>query len=463
LSHVSTHGLDARQRWVSFCVLCSVALTSLDSAVANIALPTIARELATTDASTIWVVNAYQLASAACLLPAAALGEILGLKKIYLFGLVVFMLASMGCALAPSIDVLIGGRVVQGVGGACMAALGPALIRSIYPRERVGQGLALIALAVALSGALGPTIGALVLSVANWSWLFMINVPICLVAAVIFATTAPKGVASPRRFDWTGAVLSAASLGSLILGVDSFGGGAHGIATAEVAAGLVGFTVLFVLQSQRTAPLLPLDLLRIPLFTLSVGTSICSYSAQIIAYVSLPFLFQVDMHRSAIAAGLLITPWPLLVAFAAPLAGRLGLRYPASYLASLGLVALAIGLVLLASMSATPADWDICWRMAICGLGFGFFQTPNNTTIMTVGPANRSGAAGGMLAVARVLGWCLGSALVAFIYAIRMPHSAIVSLTAAAAFAALGAVASAARLFARKTAHNDGESGRGSR
>jgi len=218
-----------------------------------------------------------------------------------------------------------------------------------------------------------------------------------------------------------------------------------------------------VLQSQRTAPLLPLDLLRIPLFTLSVGTSICSYSAQIIAYVSLPFLFQVDMHRSAIAAGLLITPWPLLVAFAAPLAGRLGLRYPASYLASLGLVALAIGLVLLASMSATPADWDICWRMAICGLGFGFFQTPNNTTIMTVGPANRSGAAGGMLAVARVLGWCLGSALVAFIYAIRMPHSAIVSLTAAAAFAALGAVASAARLFARKTAHNDGESGRGSR
>jgi MFS transporter, DHA2 family, multidrug resistance protein len=439
----------SRQRWVTFCVLCSVALSSLDSAIANIALPTIARELATTDASTIWVVNAYQLASAACLLPAAALGEILGLKRVYLFGLVVFGLASFGCAQSPSIDFLIAARAAQGMGGACMASLGPALIRTVYPRERVGQGLALIALSVALSGAAGPTVGAAVLSVANWSWLFLINVPICIVAIGIFAVMAPPSVGSPRVFDWTGAVLSAASLGCLILGVDSFGGGSHAVAAAEVVVGLAGFAVLVPLQLQRTAPLLPLDLLRIPVFTLSLGTSVCSYAAQIMAYVSLPFLFQVTMHRSAIAAGLLITPWPLLVAFAAPVAGRLGLRYPASTLASLGLVALAAGLFLLAAMPAAPADWDIGWRMALCGLGFGFFQTPNNTTMMTVGPAHRSGAAGGMLAVARVLGWCLGSALVAFVFAVEGGRAAWVSLVVGGGFAAVGAVASAARIVAR--------------
>lgn len=449
-SQVSDQGVDAtRQLWVTVSVLSGVVLASLDSAVANIALPTIAHELATTDASTIWVVNAYQLSSAACLLPVAALGEILGLKKVYLAGLIVFMLASMGCALSPSIGALIAARVAQGVGGACLAALAPALIRSVYPRNRVGQGLALVALAVALSGAAGPTIGAAVLSVANWSWLFMINVPICFAAVIVFAVTAPQGVRAPRRFDWTGAVLSAASLSSLILGVDSFGGGAHAVAITEVVAGFAGFVLLFRMQLGKATPLLPLDLLRIPLFTLSLGTSLCSYAAQIMAYVSLPFLFQIQMHRSAIAAGLLITPWPLLVAFAAPIAGRLVLRYPASLLSSVGLIVLATGLFLLATMPAVPADWNIAWRMALCGVGFGFFQTPNNTTIMTVGPVLRSGAAGGMLAVARVLGWCLGSALVGFIFTVAGPRGSVASLGVAGGFAAAGACASAARSFAR--------------
>jgi DHA2 family multidrug resistance protein-like MFS transporter len=453
VSQPASQGVDAPlRRWVSFCILSGVALTSLDSAVANIALPTIARDLAATNASVTWVVSAFQLASAVCLLPAATLGEILGLKKVYLFGLVVFMLASMGCALAPTIGVLIIARTAQGIGGACMAALGPALIRSIYPRDRVGQGLALIALSVALAGASGPTIGALVLSVANWSWLFLINLPICLAAIVVFAAIAPSGKPSPRRFDLLGALLSAAALGGVILGVDSLGGRGSGFAVGEIVAGLAGFVLLFWQQMRRTMPLLPLDLLRLPLFTLSLGTSVCSYAAQILAYVSLPFLFQIEMRRSAIAAGLLITPWPLLVAFAAPLAGRLCHRYPASSLAGVGLLVLALGLVLLAIMPAAPADWDIGWRMGLCGLGFGFFQTPNNTTIMTVGPANRSAAAGGMLAVARVLGWCLGSALVTAIFVAGGPASAVVCLVAAAAFATVGAVVSAARGFTKPAA-----------
>lgn len=429
------------------CILLGVVLSSLDSAIANIALPTIARELGATDAGTVWVVNGYQLASAVCLLPAAALGEILGHKRVYATGMAIFTAASLGCALSPDLGVLVGSRLVQGIGGACMSALGPALIREIYPRRVLGSGFALIALAVAMSGAAGPTIAALILSVARWPWLFLVNLPVCAVALPLFLLLAPLSRQHMRPFDVPGAVLSAVALGLLVVGVDTCGTGRLPVAAAELAASLLSFALLIWEQSRRTAPLLPLDLMRIPLFALSVMTSICSYSAQILAYVSLPFLFQIVMHRSQIATGLLVTPWPLLVAFAAPVAGRLTARYPAAILGSIGLAILTLGLVALTLMPAAPADWNIAWRMGICGIGFGFFQTPNNTTLMTTGPGNRSGAASGMVAVARTMGWSLGSALVALIFGLGGARATVICLEVAAGFAAIGALASSARLF----------------
>jgi DHA2 family multidrug resistance protein-like MFS transporter len=444
-------GLPPQQRrWVMACALLGVVLSGLDAAIANIALPTIAHDLAAQDAATIWVVNSYQLAVTICLLPAAALGESLGLKRVYGFGLILFTAASLGCALSPALDVLVAARLVQGVGGACMAALAGALVRAIYPRKQLGQGFAVIALAVAISAALGPTLAALILSVASWPWLFLVNVPVGLVTIPLFFTVAPSSPRLRRAFDGMGALLNAAALGLIVTGVDGLGGSAPRFAGGELVAGL-GFGVLLIWQqSRRTAPLLPLDLLRIPLFALSVGTSVCSYASQILAYVSLPFLFQSVMHRSAIATGLLVTPWPLLVAVAAPVAGRLSARYPAAVLGSIGLAVLAAGLLLLAAMPAAPADWDIAWRMGICGVGFGFYQTPNNITLMTAGPPERSGAASGMVAVARTVGWSLGSALVALIFGLRGGTGALICLQVGAGFAGVGAVVSVSRMSARR-------------
>jgi DHA2 family multidrug resistance protein-like MFS transporter len=207
--------------------------------------------------------------------------------------------------------------------------------------------------------------------------------------------------------------------------------------------------VLVLHQSQQSAPLVPLDLVRIPLFSLSIVTSICSYSAQILAYVSLPFLFQSVQHRSPVETGLLVTPWPLMVVVAAPIAGKLTAKYPAALLGSLGLAALAAGLALLITMPPSPSGLDIAWRMALCGIGFGFFQTPNNTTLMTAGPVQRSGAAGGMLALARISGWCLGSALVAVMFALVHERPTIACLELACGFAALGAIVSVSRFRTR--------------
>ena len=434
-----------QRRWVMTCAVLGITLAGLDSAIANIALPTIARALHASDAAAIWVVNSYQLAVTVCLLPAAALGERFGLRRVYGFGLAVFTLASLGCALSPTLPALVGARLLQGLGGACMAALGGALVRRIYPRAQLGRGYAAVALAVALSAALGPTVAALVLSVATWPWLFLVNVPLGLVAVPLFLAKAPRDPTRPRAFDWVGAVLNAGAFGLIVTGVDGLGGEAPGVAGMEVAAGLVCGTALVWQQSRRTAPLLPLDLLRIPLFALSVVTSICSYAAQILAYVSLPFLFQVVMHRSAVATGLLVTPWPLLVAAAAPAAGRLTSRYPAAVLGSAGMAVLFVGLVLLATMPAAPSDWDVAWRMGVCGVGFGFYQTPNNLTLMTAGPPERSGAASGMVAVARTVGWSLGSAVVALIFGLQGASGAGTCLWVGAAFAAVGTVVSLSR------------------
>ena len=435
----------ARRRWVMACAVLGVVLAGLDSAIANIALPTIARDLSASDAATVWVVNSYQLAVAVCLLPAASLGETLGLKRVYGFGLGLFTAASLACALSPTLGALVAARLVQGVGGACMAALGPALVRTSYPRALLGRGFALVALFVAVSAALGPTLASLILSVARWPWLFLVNVPVGVVAVPLFFRVAPDSLRRPRPLDLGGVLLSAAALGLVVTGVDGLGGGARALAVAELAAGIGAGAGLVWQQRRRRAPLLPLDLLRLPIFALSMGTSVCSYAAQILAYVSLPFLFQTVMHRSAVATGFLVTPWPLLVAVAAPVAGRLSARYPASVLGSIGLAMLCAGLVLLAAMPAAPADWDVAWRMGLCGIGFGFYQTPNNVTLMTAGPPERSGAASGMMAVARTVGWSLGSALVTLIFGLLGGRGAVICLEVGAGFAAFGALVSVSR------------------
>ena len=382
--------------------------------------------------------------SACYLLP--ALSEALGLKRVYAIGLVLFTLSSLTCALSTSLTALVCSRVTQGAGGACMSVAGMALVRAVYPRSIVARGFALIALAVAVSGALGPSIAAMILAVASWHWLFLVNVPLGLIAIPVFLLRAPAGAPQPRPFDWTGALLNALALGLLVTGVGSIGVRGIEISGVEMVAGGAFFAILVWQQSRRTSPLLPLDLLRIPVFALSVGTSTCSYAAQILAYVSLPFFFEKGLHLSPVATGLLLTPWPLLVAVAAPLAGRLVGRYPAAVISSIGMLLLATGLFLMARLPESATWFGITWRLALCGIGFGLFQTPNNTAMMTSGALERSGAAAGMNAVARYLGWSLGSAIAALIFGVHGSQATVTCLFVASGIALLGAVLSSARL-----------------
>ena len=213
----------------------------------------------------------------------------------------------------------------------------------------------------------------------------------------------------------------------------------------QIGAAFV-FGALYVRHElRREAPLLPFDLLRIPIFSLSLATSVCSFFAQMAAFVALPFEIQ-RLGRSAVETGLLMTPWPVAIACAAPIAGRLADRYPAGILGGIGLFALSAGLALLAAFPENGTAVDLMWRMALCGLGFGFFQSPNNRTLLSSAPRSRSGAAGGMLSTVRLLGQTIGAAIVAVLFRTYVERGAKIALVASAVMALIAAVFSLSRL-----------------
>lgn len=448
-----------RRYWAILTIALGVTMAVMDSAIANVALPTIARELNTDAAASIWIVNGYQLAIMISLLPLAALGEIIGHRRIYIAGMVLFTIASLACAFSHSFIELALARVVQGFGAAGIMAVNTALLRFIYPHRLLGRGIGINALVVAISAAAGPTIAAAILSVASWPWLFAVNVPIGIAAVSVGRFALPGNPLSHRAFDYVSAILSAGTFGLLIASIDALG---HGESFGWfVGEGLGVIVIGFLLvrrQLTMAAPLLPIDLMRIPIFSLSVATSVCSFTAQMLALVSLPFLFQNRLGFTAVETGLLLTPWALAIAAAAPVAGRLADRYPAGLLGGIGMVIFSAGLLLLAFMPAHPDIVTIVWRMALMGTGFGIFQSPNNRAMLSAAPRERSGGASGMLGTARLLGQTTGAALVALLFA-RFPGDGRLSLLVAAGFGIVAAGVSCIRLF-EHTAETGNETGK---
>jgi DHA2 family multidrug resistance protein-like MFS transporter len=446
----SGDGLPLRERLLALCAMAlAISMAVLDGAIVNVALPVIARDLDVPASEAIFVVSAYQIAVTAALLPLATLGEIWGYRRVYLAGLAVFTVASLACAVSPNLASLTAARVAQGLGAAGIMSVNIALVRFIYPSRLIGRGVGNVALIVAVASAAGPTVAAAILSVAAWPWLFLVNLPVGLVALAVGARTLPRTPRSARRFDLRSASLNALTVGLLIVGLDAFADpDTRGLAAAAIAAS-VGVGIVFVrTQIRLAAPLLPLDLLRIPAFALSMVASICSFAAQMIAYVALPFYFHDALGFSETRTGFLMTPWPLAIAAMSPFAGRLADRVPPGLLGSLGLVLLAVGMAALALLPEAPATFDIVWRLTLSGIGFGLFQSPNNKVIITSAPRERSGGASGMQASARLVGQSLGAAWVAVLFGLVPggPAGAFaVTLWCAVALALAGALASGLR------------------
>jgi DHA2 family multidrug resistance protein-like MFS transporter len=400
-------------------VLAAIMMGVLDGTVMNVALPTLSEDFHVTPSEIIWVVNAYQLVVTMMLLGFAAIGDVFGYKKVFLCGVSIFVMASAMCAMSTSFEMMVAARVLQGIGGACTMSINTALLRIIFPPNRLGRVMAANAVIVAVTAASGPALGGAILAVGHWSWIFLMNIPLGLAALFIGWKLLPHNPPSKtvRRLDGQSVVLNAVFFGLLIYTIEQI---AHdGFSTQLILQAVIAVIVGVVYvrrQLQLPMPILPVDLFRIPIFALSIGCSIACFTAQMLALVSLPFYMQHSLGLSVAQTGLLLTPWPLATTLTAPIAGRLIEKVHPGILGAIGMGIFALGLFLLATVGHISAPFELGWRMAICGIGIGLFQTPNNVTITTSAPIQRSGGASGMLGTARVLGQTLGTALVAVLF-----------------------------------------------
>jgi DHA2 family multidrug resistance protein-like MFS transporter len=438
----SMNGLPADRRIFAVCaLLLGVALTSLEASLVNVALPTIARDLDIGAVQATWVVSSYYIVTTMALLPLAALGEVAGYRRIYLAGLALLVVGSMGCVVADDLLSLCTARAVQGCGGAGIMAVSGALVRFTYPARLLGRGISLNAMTVGIAAASGPSMASAVLALASWQWIFAINIPLGIVALLIGSRFLPAPPRLPRRFDIVAALLSAVAFGTVFLGLSDIAHGqASWLSAVKLGVGLGVGISLFRRELHQADPLLPLDLLRHPLLGRSYATNVCAFAGSTIALVALPFYMQQRLGLTAVQTGLLMSPWPIAAVATAPVAGHFIDRFSTVWLAPIGLLLMAAGLIALPTVS-NGSSTGIALSMTLTGAGFGLFQTPNNRTLLGSAPLGRSGSASGMQAASRLIGQTLGTVITATIFG-AMPPNTSVTLVVAALLAAGGAAIS---------------------
>ncbi|WP_218000381.1 MFS transporter [Sphingomonas soli] len=439
-------------------VMAAMALVVLDAGLVNVALPVIARALPAAPAHAILAVSVYQTALVIGLLPSAHIAERLGYKRVFLAGLGVFSAASILCGFAPTLELLVLARALQGLGGAGVMALGIALLRFALGSERMGRAIGWNALNVALCSAAGPIVGALILALAPWPWLFFAKLP--LIAVALAASLALPPVPPDRgTIDYMGIVLHAAVAGLFL--------GAAGLATAGSGWAILpaclsaGFALVLIHREQmRDAPLWPIDLLAQRAFRISIIASVCCFVAQSVGVLALPFYLQLGLGYGPVGAGLVMTCWPLTVAVTSSVASLLAERFGSARLCVVGGVMLSAGLLLTALWPVAGSIVPLAMGASMSGLGFGLFQVPNNRTMLLSAPPERSGAAGGMQGSARLAGQTVG-ALVTGLLLAGAPAAVAprIGLALGAIFAIAAALVSAAEISPPARASADGSNG----
>ncbi len=437
-----------RRYWAIAVQLTAIIISVLDNSIANVSLPTIAQALNARPEQAMWIVNAYNLTLLATLLPFSALGERIGFRRVFAGGLVLFSLAALACSQARSFEVLAVARVFQGLGSAALMSMMGGLMRHIYPSHLLGRGIGMNAMIVGVAAGLGPTVSSTILSVADWPWLFAINVPLGLIT-LFGVKMLPESGRSNTRFDAIVAALSATTLILIVVGVDHLASNPL-LGIGLIACGLLAGWTLVRRASGQAAPLVPVDLFRQSLFSYAVVSSLFLFGAQMAAFVALPFYFQSVLGRDQIAIGFLMTAWPICGAIMAPIAGRLADHYSAAALSGIGAGTMVLGMVAIMLLPKDVGDAWIVACMALGGVGFGFFQSPNNRAMLTAVPLHRSGAAGGVQATTRTFGQSLGIAMVAIAFSLSEINGATMAVWFAVAYGIAAVLVNVVRIRAQR-------------
>lgn len=395
-------------------LMLGVALITLDIPLTSTAMPAIAQGLGTAPETTIWAISIYYLAVISALLPMAALGEIYGHRRVYISGLMVFASGALAAGLSDSLMSLMISRAVLGIGSAGVTATVPALIRSIYPPGKLARGLGLYAMVASAALTLGPIATSIILSVVDWPWIYFPSVPVALVTMILASRHLPHTDRNVRSFDGVSALLCATTFACILFAIAGVARLSWQTVTQALFLGLASGFFLKKREAHHLAPIFSIDLFSNPVFTLSAITSICAFAVQGIVFVVLPFLLTVKMGFSQGQVGFMLVPWPAALIVMPLLTAPLTERIAPGILGSIGLLILVLGLALLGAMPHSLGNFDIAWRLLLCGVGFGLFQSPNMVALISSAPMHRSGGAGGILAISRLMGQAIGVSAVAY-------------------------------------------------
>jgi DHA2 family multidrug resistance protein-like MFS transporter len=440
-------GLPTPRRYLAIlAVSLGTAVSVLDGTIANVALPTLARDLGITPSLAVLVVTVYQLTLVTTLLPLSALGQRIGLRRVYQYGQLVFVIASLLCFFARSLPFLLVVRVAQGLGAAATISVSSAMVRAIYPARHLGKGLSIGTLVVSTANVFSPSLGGLIISFASWPWLFAAAAPLGVLSMILGRVALPRVAGQGEPYDIAGAALCALAFGLVIGGLESLVHGDSPVVAAAIIAVGVMVAVIFVRRElDAEQPILPVDLLRQPLLALSVSGAFLAFVASMCLMLTMPFRLQQTMGFHPGEVGAMIMPWPAAIMIVAPIAGLLSDRYPAGILGGIGMTIAAGGFLLMALLPADATHLSVAWRVALCGAGYGLYMTPNARLIVSSTPVARAASAGGLISTNRLLGQTMGATLVAAL--LDMGHGADrTPALVAAAMAAAACLCSLARL-----------------
>lgn len=403
---------NRKKWWVLLVISLPLFIIMLDVTVVNIALPNIMSSFKVGLAAIEWVFNVYVLIFASLLLIMGKLGDMFGRRKLFLIGLATFTLASLGCALAPTIEVLLVFRGFQAVGGAAMTPATVSLLNVEFSSGQRGLALGIWGAVAGAANALGPIIGGALVDATSWKYIFVINIPVGIIAfiATLLIVRESTDPTTDRHIDIPGVLLISLSLATLTYALveGQKEGWTSLLILSLFAIALVSMIIFVVIELRKSSPLAQLRLFKNRIFS-SGNFILMVITFGMIGVLFLTVLFlQIILGFSALKAGLTLLPLPLMIIIAAPVAGRLTDKIGGRWLLFGGTIIAATGIFLMSNLS-TNTDWpDMVLPLAVCGLGMGFVMAPVATIIMANTPVQQSGMGAGILSTVRMIGSVLG-------------------------------------------------------
>jgi EmrB/QacA subfamily drug resistance transporter len=404
-----------------------VFMATLDSSIVNIALPTLVESLNTDFAAVQWVVLGYILVITTFTLGIARLGDMYDKKKLYLGGIAVFTLGSFLCASAVNINWLIAFRAIQGLGAAFLVALGIAIISEVFPPEMRGRALGTMGSIVSVGIAIGPPLGGLIIGLANWRWIFLVNLPVGIFALwIVYRSIPPLSAPRPgQRFDMPGALVMFLTLAAYAAGMTF--GQRLGFDTSTVrlllTGAVIGIVFFIWIETRTSQPMIDLKLFKNPLFGMNLLMAFLIFIVMGGLFI-MPFYLELVQGYPIALVGVLMMVLPISMGLIAPLAGSLSDRFGPRIISLIGLGLIITGCLGLSTLQAGMAPLDYIIRTAFIGAGVGFFQSPNNSAIMGAAPRERMGIASGLMALSRTLGQTTGLPLMGALFTTHVLSSA---------------------------------------